>query len=289
MLRQLLLNLDVSAGAWWPIQHIAYSRSSLLRGGRGAWTRDEWTRARLEGYEGAVPDHLDAATAQARFVSRAFGAERRKLESGWRLADWIRAEGVRSVLEIGCGEMVTSWAIKVCTPEVRYVASDFDALVIERSRAVPALTGIETRVADVDALSTPEIESFDLVVGWDVLYAFSTERLIALLEKFRRGGTRLMMCSGQIVGPLRALLYAAKSRAFNYKAQCAAGVIRDHGFKCSVRYYDLLARRVGLRCRLVDSPPVDERFGDCYFFLLFESAASRTLRARPEQAVTRGN
>jgi hypothetical protein len=78
-----------------------------------------------------------------------------------------------------------------------------------------------------------------------------------------------MMCTGQLVGPLRGLSYAVKSRLSDYGGRSRSGELRGHGFKCSVRYYQNVARRCGLDCEIADAPPANSEAGDCYFFLRF--------------------
>lgn len=264
--KRALLDADVLLGRFAPIRHTAYSQVDGLGSGRGVLTREEWTLARERGYDGPVDERSDP---DERFLTRAYGAELRKHESGYRLAQWVKTQPIRSVLEIGCGEMITGWTIAAGLPRVRYVSSDFDPLVIERARAVRVLRDMEKCVLDVFTVTPDDLRAFDLVVAWDVLYAFSDEQLLTLLEKIKNAGTRLVMCSSQIVGPVRALSYAIKSRAFDYASQCASGTLRDHGCKCSLGHYRSVAERAGLRCKLLGLPPNRPQSGDRYYFVLF--------------------
>lgn len=265
-IKPLFQGWDVRVGRWVRIQHTAYMQEQVLVSGRGVYTRDDWTRARQADFRNMA---ATAAEADEQFLQRALGVERRKLDSGLRLADWIERVGARSVLELGCGEMITGWAIKGRLPHLRYVATDFDSFVIERARCTPLLAGLEKSVLDVDEVSAETLAGFDLVAAWDVFYAFSTERLERFLAKIKASGSVFMMCTGQLVGPMRSLSYAVRSRLSDYGGRCRGGQLRDHGFKCSVGYYRDVARRCDLACEIADAPPWHSGTGDCYFFVRF--------------------
>lgn len=227
--------------------------------GRGVYTREEWAQARRVGYNDAGPESA-AIDTEVGFLRRAFGGERRKLESGLRLADHLKQAGYRSVLEVGCGEMITSWAIKSRLPEIRYLATDYDDFVVAKCRRLRLLEPIEKACLDVDAVTVAELQPFDVVVAWEVFYAFDTVRFVRFLEKVKAADSALIICSGQLVGPLRAASYLVKSRMQGYAGRCERGEVRAHGFKCSVGHYRQIAAGLGLACRLV---------GDCYVFLEF--------------------
>jgi hypothetical protein len=201
------------------------------------------------------------------FLSRAFGVEQRKLQSGLRLASYLRTSGCRDVLEVGCGEMITSWAIKGCLPDIHYCATDYDDFVIEKCRKLALLRPLEKASLDIDAVSVAYMERFQMVVAWDVFYAFDTARLTRFLEKIKAARSSLMICSSQIVGPLRGLAYLLKSRIRDYAADCATGRLRAHGYKCSLGYYQQLADRLGLDCQLIALPPLNSAAGDSYAFI----------------------
>lgn len=269
-IKSLIQNLDVSAGRYVTIHHTAYAELPVqgLENGRGAYSREDWTRARQAGHYGPA----DSTEPDTAFLRRAFGAEHRKLVSGLRFADWANRAGVVSVLELGSGEMITSWAIHGRLPHARYLATDFDPFVVRTCERIPLLAGIEKAVLDIDDIDVALVAQFNVIVAWDVFYAFTTERMIRLLVKIKAAGAVLMICSSQIVGPLRGLSYLIKSRLHGYAARCRAGDCRDHGFKSSLRYHQGLARRTGLKCELVEAPPWAGRSGDSYFFIKLHAA-----------------
>jgi predicted nicotinamide N-methyase len=269
-LKRLAVVGDAIAGRFLSIQHTAYKAERFRASGGGVYIKDDWARAWRADLASADRTATEFGPDGA-FLWRAFGPERRKLESGLRLAEWIHLVQVQSVLEIGSGEMITSWAIKGRLPHIRYVATDYESAVVDRCRQTPMLTTIQKDTLDADEVDPPILAQFDLVVAWDVFYAFSTARMEKFLDKIRQAGCRFLMASSQIVGPGRALSYAIKSRIFDYAGQCRAGRLRDHGFKCSLGYYRRLARRAGLEASLVDSPPWTGLTGDCYFFIGFSA------------------
>jgi len=277
-LKRLAVNVDIALGQWFASRYVAYRAATPFDEGRGPLvSAHDWTVARERGYDGAAPSGDEV------YFARAFGPERRKLISGWRLADWIAGQpGVRSVLEVGCGTMIASWAISARLPELRYVASDFDPLVIERMNTVRALDHLEKVRLDIDSIDGSDLEAFDLVIGWDVFYAFTPERFGAFLRKIAETRAQLMMCSSQIAGPLRSLSFHWKSTAAGYAERTARGELRDHGYWHTVRTYDLMAQEVGLRCRLVDLPPCDPRSGDTYAFLRFGRGEAQHVLSEPD-------
>lgn len=270
LLKQLILNCDARLGSLLTIQHIAYTAENILVEGRGAYTREEWAKTRQAGYNSIGPnaEELDSETS---FLRRAFGIEQRKLQTGLRLVPHLKLSRCNAVLEVGCGEMITGWVIKSCLPALRYCASDYDEFVIQKCRKLPLLDSLEKFTLDIDAVSVDLLSKFHLIVAWDVFYAFETERLSRFLEKIKIARANLMICSSQITGPLRTLSYLLKSRLWGYAADCISGRLRAHGFKCSLRYYIELAKRSGLKCELVESPPLNSPAGDSYYFIKISS------------------
>lgn len=275
MLKQLTLNCDARIGRFLDIRHIAYTEETILNEGHGGYTREEWTKARRAGYNNTGPDarELDSDSS---FLRRAFGMERRKLLSGLRLAEYLRKSSCRSVLEVGCGEMITSWAVKGCLPDIRYCATDYDEFVVEKCRKLALLDLLEKSTLDIDTVTTDFLGEFQLIVAWDVFYAFDTARLKRFLEKIKSARTSLMICSSQIIGPLRGLSYLIKSQLHDYAKQCRAGRIRDHGYKDSLGYYRQVALTLGLECRLIAVPPIESSAGDSCFFILISTKASES-------------
>lgn len=272
-LKQLILNCDARLGSLLNIKHTAYTAENILVQGQGAYSQEEWTKARKAGYNraGLNAKELDS---EASFLRRAFGIEQRKLQTGLRLVPHLLLSGYHAVLEVGCGEMVTSWVIKSCLPGLRYCATDYDDFVIQKCRKLPLLNSLEKLTLDIDAISVDLLREFQLIVAWDVFYAFETARLSLFLDKIKIARTNLMICSSQITGPLRTLSYLLKSGLRGYAAKCITGRFRAHGFKCSLRYYYELAKRSGLDYELVASPPLDSPAGDSYYFIKISSRIS---------------
>lgn len=275
MLKQLALNCDVRLGTYLNLHHIAYTGEALLKSGHGSYTREEWTQARRAGYNQTGPEGQDLDTEQS-FLRRAFDTERRKLLSGLRLADYLRKSDCKSFLELGCGEMITAWAIKGSLPKLRYCATDYDDFVIEKCRKLALLGTLDKSILDIDSVSTDYLGEFQFIAAWDVFYAFDSDRLIRFLQKIKKTRSSLIICSSQIIGPLRGVSYLLKSYLYNYAADCTRGILRDHGFKCTVGYYRQLAARLGLECQLISMPPWYSTGGDCYFFIKISQAPTKT-------------
>ena len=270
MLKQLILKYDARLGSLLAIRHIAYTAEKILNQGQGAYTREEWTKARQAGYNqaGSNTQELDSEVS---FLRRAFGVEQRKLQTGLRLAPYLQLSGCQAVLEVGCGEMITGWAIKSCLPGLRYCATDYDDFVIQKCQKLPLLDSLEKFTLDIDAVPVDLLGQFQVILAWDVFYAFDTARLSLFLNKIKAARTNLMICSSQITGPFRSFSYLLKSRLHGYAAYCTTGRLRAHGFKCSLRYYFQLAKIHGLDCELIAPPPLDSPAGDSYYFIKISS------------------
>jgi hypothetical protein len=266
-LKQLTLNLDVRVGRYLNITHPALIRSPQLQKlGHGVLTRKEWTEARLAGYNQAGIDSI-ALDTDTSYLARAFGIERRKLESGLRLANYIEHAGYRTILEVGCGEMITSWAIKSRLPAIQYFATDYDNFLIEKMKRLPILDPIAKNCVSIDDMDASYLRHYDLVTAWDLFYALDTKQMVSFMRNIKAASCTLVVCSSQIIGPVRALSYFLKSRLWNYAGQCRRGELRAHGFKCSVGYYRNIALKLGMSCKLIDNPPICDRVGDCYYFI----------------------
>jgi len=143
--------------------------------------------------------------------------------------------------------------------------------VIEKCRKLPLLGALEKSTLDIDTVPAAFLGEFQVVVAWDVFYSFDTDRLIRFFDKIRAARSSLIICSSQIIGPLRGLSYLWKSRLYGYAKDCAAGRLRDHGYKCSLGYYRTVAGRLGLECHLLSPPPPWPNEGDSYFFIRISS------------------
>lgn len=268
-LKLALQNWDILAGQFCAIAHTAYTSERILAEGQGAYTQEEWERARKAGYNAAGLNST-ALDTETGFLHRAFGIELRKVVSGLRMAHYLEKTAVTSVLEVGCGEMITSWAIKSRLPHLRVTATDYDAFVVSKCQKLPLLDPLEKDCLNIDDVTVDYLRRHQVILAWDVFYAFDSPRLLVFLTKLKAAKTRLVVCSSQIIGPLRAFSYFIKSRLHRYDAACRRGAMRDHGFKCTIGHYQKLAASVGLRCKKVSMPDPCERTGDLYVFVQFE-------------------
>lgn len=106
-----------------------------------------------------------------------FGAEHKELFSG------------KKILELGSGLGVGGLMLAALTRPAEITLTDVHADVLDlldkNAAALTRLTGCATRVAELDWCSTDAVDSYDVVVGADLLYDPAVfVDLVKLLKKF---------------------------------------------------------------------------------------------------------
>jgi hypothetical protein len=271
MIRRLLLNLDLRAGRLLPVKLPAYIREQILREGAGVYSREEWSRARRRGYRGAGINS-EALDSDERYLNRIFSSHSRNLQAALRLLETFDFGPYNSVLELGCGEMVQAFAIKCAYPGMRYRATDFDAFIVDKCGALPILRALEKSVVDASRLTSADIAGFRLVVSWEMIYALDDAQLLNLFKVCGDARIPFLACTTQMIGPVRFLLGWLRQRGWREDLSAATGQgggVRMHGWNPSLRHYDALSRKAGLRLSRVWHPPALLRGGDDFSYLLF--------------------
>jgi len=113
----------------------------------------------------------------------------------------IRHSDVKTVLEIACGTgRVTSHLRKALSPDVRLVATDLNADMIEIAKNIVADRGIEWTVAD--ALELPfEDGYFDLVVcQFGLMFVPDKARALAEMYRVLKAGGRVLLSTWDKLG-----------------------------------------------------------------------------------------
>lgn len=276
MIRQLLLNCDLRLGEWSALRDPAYIREQYLEGGGGVYTAADWSRARSLGYRGVGKDGAELATDES-YLRRMFSAHKRNLIAALRIAQVYDFGSHKSVLELGCGEMLQAFVISSAFPHLRYKATDVDPFVIEKCAQLPLLRRVEKGVLDARRVTAADLVGFDLLLSWEMIYALDDVDIVALLSAARSAGTSFLACTTQMTGPLRHLLRALRNlnwrpEGFYYERQVRAGAIRMHGWNPSAGYYAGLAERSGMKLIRVLHPPIATMHGDNFSYLLFQPA-----------------
>lgn len=270
--RRQLINLDIRAGRWLALQLPAYIEERWNAQRQGTYTAEEWSRARAAGYRGndAANPLLDSEEGYRRQLlthnAPAVGATH-------RLTKWIDFRHHRSVLEIGCGEMAQALTLVTAHPHLRYRATDFDPFVIEKCSRLPLLHQIEKGLLDVSRITPDDLRGFDLLIGWEIIYAFDDRLLDTVLRAAATARVPFLAVTSQLLGPVRYLRRTWRDTAWGLRASrfaqlAAAGRIRAHGWNPSLGHYRRAAAQAGMRLSRTCLPPPDAT--DSLTFLLFE-------------------
>ena len=269
--RAVVKNIDLYFGLATNILFPAYIEEKFLKSGSGTYLREEWILARANNYCNAGLN-LSKIQNDNSYIKRALGEEYRKLISGIRFCRKFDLSKVKTILEIGCGEMITSLAIKMANPHLRYIASDFDPSIIEACSRLSILNGIEKVVLDINELDIDYLFNVDLIVAWEVLYAFNPSELNKLIYKCATSKTRLVIASAQFIGPINWLLFHLKNAyrklfGLSYSELASRHIIREHGTKYSLGYINRLAKQHGMAFKIKCFSNCDVDTGDAYSFI----------------------
>lgn len=256
-IKNALLKIDVLLGQFFKLEHLALIDTNIK--GSGNFDENDWQKYRSMYYES---DENDKAT---KYIQRMLTYEKRKLISSWRLSGYLKKRDYKSILELGSGEMFTGLAIKSSLPELRYVSTEYDSYIINICQAIPFLKSIEKEKIDIKHIKEDYLLNFDCILAWDVFYAFNDEDFIKFIQKLIKSD--LIVCTSQLIGPVRALSYFLKSVIYKYPSKILKGNLRAHGHKHSLGRYKKLAEKANLNCKLINTP--SWFFGDSYYFVLF--------------------
>lgn len=111
--------------------------------------------------------------------------------------DFIRANGISSVVDLGCGDFTVGRELQV--PGVRYIGVDIVESLIERNREM--FGGPETSFVSLDAV-TDELPDGDLGLIRQVLQHLSNEEIAAVLAKAKK--YRYLLITEHLPSPQRA-------------------------------------------------------------------------------------
>ena len=170
--------------------------------------------------------------------------------------------------------MITSYVITSAYPHLVYLSTDFDEYIINKVSPLSLLKNIKKEILDVKQIDSERMREFDVLLAWEVLYAFTEKDLRSLFSKMFKANTELIICTSQISGPLRYLGYSVKNilgllrgQGYKYNAD-KLRTIRAHGFKYSLNKLQKIASREGLAVRLLAHGNCDVTSGDCYNFIV---------------------
>ena len=235
MLRRKLINLDLWAGRGVALKLPAYIEERWSVSRQGSYTAEEWSHARMAGYRGNEAGRPLLDTEEG-YRHQLATHNAPAVQAANRLAVTLNFQCYHSILEIGCGEMAQAYTLTSLFSHLRYRATDFDPFVIEKCLRLPLLNRIEKGVLDVSRIAASDLAGFDLLTGWEIIYALDEPVLHTVLSAYQR--------------------LVAERR------------LRIHGWNSSLGYYRRQARQAGMKLSRFWLPPAGA--ADNFSFLLFE-------------------
>ena len=266
-MRQLILNADYALGRYFQLQHDAYIREKLLDRDNGAYTQNEWSKIRTLGYQDSGID-CSELTDNDKYLSRIFQKQYRKLVAAQRLCNVFRFNEVSSVLELGCGEMVQAFVITQLYPHLRYRATDFDPYIISSCSKLSLLTHIEKQILDLSKLKIDDLQGFQTVISWELIYALDKSVICNLFEILGKAKISMIICTSQLTGPLRSILRRCKG--IPPSGESTSKNMRMHGWHHSLGFYTYIAKNFDIKLSRIWYPPVRCLNSDNFTFLFFE-------------------
>lgn len=272
MLRRKLINLDLWAGRGVALKLPAYIEERWSVSRQGSYTAEEWSHARMAGYRGNEAGRPLLDTEEG-YRHQLATHNAPAVQAANRLAVTLNFQCYHSILEIGCGEMAQAYTLTSLFSHLRYRATDFDPFVIEKCLRLPLLNRIEKGVLDVSRIAASDLAGFDLLTGWEIIYALDEPVLHTVLSACHEAGVPFMAATSQLLGPLRYLRRTWRDTAWGlhgsaYQRLVAERRLRMHGWNSSLGYYRRQARQAGMKLSRFWLPPAGA--ADNFSFLLFE-------------------
>jgi hypothetical protein len=220
------------------------------------------------GYRGTGLDSSELDDDR-KYLSRIFQVQYRNFLSAQRLCQVFDFKQYDAVLELGSGEMVQAFVISKLYPHLHYCASDFDPYIIEKCSSLPLLSNIEKRVVDVSRLTTGDLQSFQIVLSWELLYALDDSKLLSLFDACGKARVSMIACTTQLTGPLRRIMRRIKGKIpLMCDQEINVAGLRMHGWHHSLGYYQHLSGRFGMILKKIWYP-CRRYHQDNFTFLLF--------------------
>ena len=163
--------------------------------------------------------------------------------------------------------MVQAFVITKLYPHLRYCASDFDPYIIKKCSRLPLLSNIEKKVLDVSVLKADDLQGFQIVLSWELLYALDDNKLLRLFGTIGEARVSMVACTTQLTGPLRGIMRRIKGIPKNRETNWQE--FRMHGWHHSLGYYQHLSRRFGMILKKIWYPSFRGHHQDNFTFLLF--------------------
>lgn len=269
-IKDLLIDFDVWMGGVISLEQplTTADRNLDVKEGVQPYSVDEWKTTRLRGYNKIGQDG-EKLENNEKYFNHMVCEEKRKLFAALSLVHNVDLGKYRSIFEIGCGEMMQAFIVKQYFPNIRYLATDIDPYIIEKCSHLTILDSIEKGVYNV-LEDSPEIFSeFDLIISWGVEYAIDSTNLLELLCFAKRYSIPVLICTQQIIGPMRYVSRKIKTNSFNPQRLAREGV-RLHGWVRTVRYWKRVAEDANMRLEVLNSPSTQIGNEANYHWLLFK-------------------
>ncbi len=232
------------------------------------YSAEEWKITRTKGYNKIGEDGIKISDNH-KYLNHMICDDTRKLLAALSLVRNFDFQKYNSIFEIGCGEMIQAFIIKQYFPNIRYLVTDIDPYIIEKCSKLSLLSQIEKAIYNVMEDDPIIFDGFDLLISWGVEYAIDYDKLLKLLCSAKKYSVPFLMCTQQIIGPMRYMSRKIKTMSFNPQKMLEMGV-RLHGWTRSLNYFKKLAKKSNMRFETPRSPSTQIGAEANYHWLLFK-------------------
>lgn len=205
----------------------------VARPGEGVQSAEEWGRDRVASTAGNA-DRYDSDEAYGRYLDSIRESKLRAVESLMEAFDFGRYP---RVLELGCGDMPQAAAVAARFPGIRYTATDFDPVVIERCGRISRLASIRKAVVDASRPGL-DLSGQDLLVSWSLEFALDDAALTRLFAACKAARLPYLLGTHTAIGPIGW---------WRYRPRGPAGGMRHLGWLRSAGEVERIARGAGMR------------------------------------------
>lgn len=269
-IKDLLIDFDVWVGGLISLEQPLTTVDRNLdvkKKGVQPYSVDEWKITRTKGYN-KIGQNGEKLENNEKYFNHMVCEEKRKLFAALSLVHSVDLGKYRSIFEIGCGEMMQAFIVKQYFPNIRYLATDIDPYIIEKCSCLTILDSIEKGVYNVLKDSPETFRDFGLIISWGVEYVIDSANLLKLLCSAKKYSIPVLICTQQIIGPMRYVSRKIKTNSFDPQRLSKEGV-RLHGWVRTIRYWKRAAEGANMRLEVLKSPSTQIGNEANYHWLLF--------------------
>ena len=127
----MIKKLDFMLSSLIPIKTQAFvdQKNNNYIPGEQILSAKDWSESRKMGYRG-IGNDAESINNDEKYLEHLFSYQERNLYSCLRFSKYFELTGIKSILEIGCGDMTMAFVFNKIHPQITYTASDFDSYIV---------------------------------------------------------------------------------------------------------------------------------------------------------------